>query len=74
VERQTLRRLASSGAIVFSIRTYVRPLAEVVDATPGFAIALRDTMRTVSPDVAAYKGWAGLLEPLDAWLDERAVA
>jgi hypothetical protein len=70
VERQTLRRLPSSGAIVFSIRTYVRPLADVVDTTPGFAVALRDTMRTVSPDVAAYKGWVGLLEPLDAWLLE----
>jgi dimethylamine monooxygenase subunit A len=68
VERQTLRRLPASGAIVFTIRTYVRPLAEVVATTPGFAAALRDTMRTVSPDVAAYKGWVGLLEPLDAWL------
>ncbi len=72
VERQTLRRLPESGAIVFSIRTYVRPLADVVDTTPGFAAALRATMRTVSPDVAAYKGWVGLLEPLDAWLDERS--
>lgn len=72
VERQTLRRLASTGAIVFSIRTYVRPLAEVVDATPGFAAALRDTMRTVTSDVAAYKGWVGLLDPLDAWLEQRS--
>jgi hypothetical protein len=70
VERQTLRRLAESDAIVFTIRTYVRPLADVVAATPGFAAALRDTMRTVTPDVAAYKGWVGLLEPLDAWLGE----
>jgi len=74
VERQTLRRLPESGAIVFSIRTYVRPIADVVDTTPGFAVALRDTMRTVSPEVAAYKGWVGLLEPLDAWLDERSKA
>jgi hypothetical protein len=74
VERQTLRRLAGSGAIVFTIRTYVRPLADVVAATPGFAAALRDTMRTVTPDVAAYKGWVGLLEPLDAWLGERCAS
>ena len=68
VERQTLRRLPLSGAVVFTIRTYVRPLRDVADTSPGFALALRDTMRTVTPDVAAYKGWVGLLEPLDRWL------
>lgn len=71
VERQTLRRLPASGAIAFTIRTYVRTLADVVDTTPGFVGALRDTMRTVTPEVAAYKGWVGLFEPLERWLGER---
>jgi hypothetical protein len=73
VERQTLRRLPVSGAVVFSIRTYVAPLVDVIDATPGFAEALRGTMRTVSADVAAYKGWVGLLEPLDVWLGAKSL-
>jgi dimethylamine monooxygenase subunit A len=68
VERQTLRRLARSGAIVFTIGTSVRALDEVVQTTAGFADALRSTLTTVDDDVAAYKGWSTLLAPLDTWL------
>jgi dimethylamine monooxygenase subunit A len=68
VERQTLRRLDATGAIVFTIGTSIRPLGEVVRGTPGFAVALGRTLRTVDEDVAAYKGWSGLLGPLGAWL------
>jgi heme-dependent oxidative N-demethylase alpha subunit-like protein len=73
VERQTLRRLPSSDAIAFTIRTTVQPLGDVVAATPGFAHALRSTLLTVPADVAAYKGWAALLAPLVGWLDDAAV-
>jgi hypothetical protein len=72
VERQTLRRLPSSDAIVFTIRTTVQPLGDVVASTPGFAPALGGTLATVAADVAAYKGWTGLLEPLSGWLADRA--
>ncbi len=68
VERQTLRRLPDTGAIAFTIGTTVRPLADVVAATPGFADALRRTLSTVDEDVAAYKGWTDLLAPLARWL------
>jgi dimethylamine monooxygenase subunit A len=68
VERQTLRRLPRTGAIVFTIGTTVRPLGHVVRTTPGFADALRSTLLTVDDDVAAYKGWSTLLAPLQAWL------
>jgi hypothetical protein len=70
VERQTLRRLPSTGAIVFTIRTSVRSLGDVVAATPGFAAALRATLATVEADVASYKGWTALLGPLASWLDD----
>ena len=72
VERQTLRRLPASDAIVFTIRTTVQSLGDVVVSTPGFAAALRATLGTVDDDVAAYKGWADLLGPLATWLDEAA--
>jgi len=74
VERQTLRRLPRTGAIVFTIRTTVRPLGDVVASTPGFAGALRATLSTVGADVAAYKGWTALLAPLSHWLDVAAAA
>ncbi len=59
VERQTLRRLAETGAVVFTIRTYVTPLAELLDTHPGLSSALVATLRTVPDEVAAYKGWSG---------------
>lgn len=68
VERQTLRRLADTGAIVFTIRTHVCSLGDLVTASPSTAGALRATLATVAPDVAAYKGWTPLLAPLDEWL------
>jgi hypothetical protein len=71
VERQTLRRLASSGAIVFTIRTYVDRLDSIVASRPDAAAALRATLASVSDEVAAYKGWTAVLGPLTQWLDER---
>jgi dimethylamine monooxygenase subunit A len=68
VERQTLRRLPGTGAIVFTIGTSVRLLGDLVLGTPGFAEALRRTLSTVDEDVAAYKGWSDLLAPLGTWL------
>lgn len=73
VERQTLRRLAATGAIVFTIRTHVCSLGDLVAASPDTAVALRATLATVTPDVAAYKGWTALLAPLDGWLASRGV-
>jgi hypothetical protein len=72
VERQTLRRLPDSGAIAFTIRTYIRPLDDLLATEPSLADALRATLLTVGDDVATYKGWVGLLEPLTAWLDTTA--
>ncbi len=71
VERQTLRRLARTRAIAFTIRTYVTALGELVERYPDVRHSLRATLQTVPDDVAAYKGWTELLAPLDAWLAER---
>lgn len=71
VERQTLRRLPETRAVVFTIRTLVRPLAELA-ADPAVARALAARLRELEPGMAGYKGLPGFQEPLLAWLDARA--
>ncbi len=63
VERQTLRRLPSSGAVLFTIRTHRATLDQALQA-PGAAEALAATLATVDDAHAQYKGWAGWLAPL----------
>jgi len=65
VERQTLRRLPGTDAIVFTIRTTTAPLGEVV-ADPVRAHDLRTALAGVSPAHAGYKGWTGWLDRLIA--------
>ena len=68
VERQTLRRLPRTGAIVFTIRTYITRL----DAAIGDAATARDlaaAIRGMSPEIRAYKDIERVAPPLLAWLD-----
>ena len=69
VERQTLIRLPLSNAIVFTIRNYTAPLRVLLDR-PGHVAALKDTLETVTSEVADYKGWSDLLLPLLLWLND----
>jgi hypothetical protein len=71
VERQTLRRLAGCGDVVFGIRTYLEPLAGV---TPEVAQALALRVREMPADMAAYKGIAAIRAPLLEWLERAAEA
>jgi hypothetical protein len=68
VERQTLRRLERTGAVLFTIRTYVTPLEELIRTHPEVVHALRATLPTVPPATVAYKGWQGMVGPLLARL------
>jgi hypothetical protein len=63
VERQTLRRLPTSGGILFTIRTYRYGLPAVV-SRPELAANLATTLRTCSPEMAQYKGWTTVLPAL----------
>lgn len=54
-ERQTLRRLPISGAIVFTIRTYVIPLEEL-GREKGVPGRLASSMRNWPVEVGDYKG------------------
>jgi hypothetical protein len=68
VERQTLRRLPRSRAVVFTIRTLLRRLGEIAaERTVAGAMAAR--LREMEPGMAAYKGMGQLREPLLGWLD-----
>jgi hypothetical protein len=60
VERQTLRRLRNSGAVVFSIRTIVRPVHELVSLVPTFAADVLTVLSSAPDETLAYKGWTTL--------------
>lgn len=63
VERQTIRRLAATRAIVFTIRNYVCPLGELAQQ-PEFLEHLRAAVAGAPADIREYKGWVGLARRL----------
>jgi hypothetical protein len=71
VERQTLRRLPQTGAVVFTIRTHVTALKDAITA-PDQAAALAAAVRSMPPAIVAYRHMAHFVPPLLAWLDARA--
>jgi hypothetical protein len=66
-ERQTLRKLPNSGDILFTIRTYSDVFSEVVARYPEFQVDLGTTLEGVTPQMADYKGWAKILNEMQAW-------
>jgi hypothetical protein len=68
-ERQTLRRLATPGVVLFTIRTQQVPLALVADR-PQVAHRMAAAIEAWSPSLAAYKGDHGALAAV-AWLRDR---
>jgi len=68
VERETFRRLPTTRCVLFTLRTYVRPLAHLV-RRPRDAHRLAAALRAMPADVADYKKVAGLTAPAVAWLD-----
>ncbi|KAH9482879.1 hypothetical protein JR316_0004979 [Psilocybe cubensis] len=70
-ERQTLRRLPQSGAVAFTIRTYLTPVKEIA-REKGVAGRLASALRSWPADVGEYKGRerGGWFEPLLEYLDE----
>jgi hypothetical protein len=70
VERQTLRRLPESNAVLFGIRVHVYPLSHVI-VRPIHAATLSDAVRALPPEIAHYKSMLPLREALLGWLDGR---
>ncbi len=69
VERQTLRRLPESGAIVFTIHNYVASAKELCEAHEDFGATLLLNLDTAPPAMQEYKGWVGVADRLRASLD-----
>lgn len=70
-ERQTLRRLPRTGAIIFGIRTYLFKVEELARER-GVAGRLASAIRSWPDDVAIYKGRKMYRDILLRYLDERA--
>ena len=73
VERQTLRRLPASGAILFTIRVHRWPLARLAER-PDAAGRLKAAIETLPPALARYKSIPAFGEAVAAWLARAACA
>ncbi len=73
VERQTLRRLPDSDAVLFGIRVHSYPLGRVI-GTPALARDLAGAVRALPDAIVHYKSLRPIRAPLLAWLDARAAA
>jgi hypothetical protein len=67
VERQTLRRLERTGAVVFGIRVHQRPLRSL-ESQPAELVRLREAVEALPPASFAYKGVGAFWGPLREWL------
>jgi hypothetical protein len=66
VERQTLRQLARTKAIVFTIRTYVASLDELLSNHEDLGANLLLALDTAPDEMIRYKGWAGVSDAVRA--------
>jgi hypothetical protein len=66
VERQSLRRLPASAAIVFTIRVYLHPLAALLPV-PGALAQLLAAVDACSPAIYQYKDFARVEPALEPW-------
>lgn len=67
IERQTLRRLPQSGDVLFTIRTYIRPLGDVArdqDAATRLAAAIEN----LPPPMREYRSMTAFADDLVVWL------
>ena len=63
VERQTIRRLARSRAVVFTIRNYVTALSKLIE-DEVFIENLLHSLHTAPAATCEYKGWGDIAERL----------
>jgi hypothetical protein len=67
VERQTLRKLPETGAMLFTIRIYHDPMA-IVTARPELAAGLAERLEAMTDAQLAYKGMTAKREKLMTFL------
>ena len=71
VEYQTVRALAGTGAVLFTIRTAQQPLADLADR-PVVAAGLLATLTSMSVTDLDHKGLTPYLEQVTGWLRRAA--
>jgi dimethylamine monooxygenase subunit A len=71
VERQTVRRLPLTEAVLFGVRVHVYPLDRVIDR-PGRAATLASAIRALPEDIRHYKSLPPFKQALLEWLDAGA--
>ncbi len=64
VERQTIRALPASAAVVFTIRTYVTQLTDLLARHEGLGADLVSALEGAPEATQSYKGWVGVAERL----------
>ena len=69
-ERQTLRRLPRTGAILFTVRTYMTPVLELQDEVESVE-ELLGAIQAMPPDMARYKGRSAWGDVVEAWCQQR---
>lgn len=70
-ERQALRRLPRTGAVLFTIRTQQTPFA-CLASRPDVAAAMAGAVRAWSDDLVAYRSASSWRAPALSWLDRVA--
>lgn len=70
VERQTLSRVPGTHAVLFTVHTRSRTVAEVC-ADPVRARRLHGALAAMAPEMRAYKSIDALAAPVMAWLEAR---
>jgi hypothetical protein len=68
VERQTLRKLPRTGAVVFTIRTFIDPLSAIADDLRARS-ALAGWLRGLDDEQLRYKRLEGLAPAVLDWLE-----
>ena len=71
VEWQTLRRLPVTGAILFTIRTYVEKLSDFMERDYALVHEIADLVNKIPENVATYKSIAPYREKLFDFLSSR---
>ena len=71
VEWQTLRRLPITGAILFTIRTYVEKMSDFMTREYAVVHDIGDLINKIPEDVAVYKSIAPYRESLFSYLETR---
>jgi dimethylamine monooxygenase subunit A len=71
VERQTVRRLPVTQAVLFGVRVHVYPVNQVIDR-PDRAAALANAVRALPEEIGHYKSLPPFKRALLKWLDASA--